>query len=205
MWQLWHRLKRRWSLSRLTNPRYRSLFNDDNWEIVSIDCETTSLKVREAELLSIAAVKLRANRILTSEALYLLVKPQQQPTHDNICVHGLRPVDVKQGLPPEEALYQLLDFIGGRALLGYYLEYDIAVLNRYLKPLIGIGLPNRRIELSGRYYDWQTQEHPNSNVDLRLNTLIDTLKAPALPRHNALNDAITTAMLYQALRWRRFG
>lgn len=204
MKQLWRRIRRHHELRHLKAPQYYTLFNDED-EIVSIDCETTSLNIREAELLSIAAVKIRDNRILTSDALYLLVKPQQAPAHDNIRIHGLRPVDVEQGLSPETALYRLLDFIGGRTLLGYYLEYDIAILNRYLKPLIGIELPNRRIELSGCYYDWQSREHPESYVDLRLDTLINTLQIPTLPRHNALNDAITAAMLYQALRWRHFG
>ncbi|UGA40846.1 hypothetical protein JOS77_26790 [Chromobacterium haemolyticum] len=53
-------------------------------ELVSLDCETTSLNPADAELLSIGAVKLRGNRILASEALYLLVRPEQAPQADNV-------------------------------------------------------------------------------------------------------------------------
>ena len=44
-------------------PPYRALFDQDDGQIVSIDCETTSLDVKQAELLAIAAVKIDVNRI----------------------------------------------------------------------------------------------------------------------------------------------
>ena len=45
---------RRWRMRGLREP-YRSLLDQDDGLLVSIDCETTSLNVKEAELLSIAA------------------------------------------------------------------------------------------------------------------------------------------------------
>ncbi|MCL6263911.1 3'-5' exonuclease [Craterilacuibacter sp. RT1T] len=198
-------LTRRWQKSRLTDPRYAGLFDAHPDEIVSVDCETTSLDVAEAELLSIGAVKIRGNRILSSESLYLLVRPEKRPDAGNVSVHGLRPRDVGEGMAPADAVFRLLDFIGGRPLVGYYLEYDMAILNKYVKGLIGCALPNRRIEISGRYYDYKLKQQPDSHVDLRLQTLVDDLKVPALPRHDALNDAITAGMLYLALKRRGFG
>ncbi|TDR73606.1 3'-5' exonuclease [Paludibacterium purpuratum] len=194
-----HTLMRPWHLHRLRDPAWRTLFEERGDEYVSLDCETTSLNVGEAELLSIGAVKLRGNRILTSEALYLLVRPQTPPEKPNIEVHGLRRCDVDQGLSAEEAVLRLLDFIGGRPLLGYYLEYDVAVLDKYVKPLIGCPLPQRQIEVSGCYYDYKLRQNPNSYVDLRLASLHAELGVPQLPRHDALNDAISVAMLYLAL------
>ena len=35
--------------------------------------------MREAELLSIGAVRIRGNRVLTSESFYMLVKPERLP------------------------------------------------------------------------------------------------------------------------------
>jgi DNA polymerase-3 subunit epsilon len=90
-------------------------------------------------------------------------------------------------------------------VLGYYLEFDVAVLNKYLRPLLGIGLPNRQIEISGRYYDYKLRQQPDGRIDLRLAALIDDLGIPTLPRHDALNKAITAAMLYLALKRRGFG
>ncbi|KJV33573.1 DNA polymerase III subunit epsilon [Aquitalea magnusonii] len=198
-------LKRQWQRRMLKDPRYASLFVDDTQEVVSVDCETTSLKVQEAELLSIGAVKLRGNRILSSQSFYVLVKPTRKLESRNISIHGLRPMDVSEGLDADDAVRQLLDFIGGRPLVGYYLEYDVAVLNKYVRGITGIGLPNRQIEVSGRYYDYKFKQNPGAYIDLRLAELIADLQVPALPRHDALNDAITAGMLYLALKQRGFG
>jgi len=185
----------------LQNP-YRSLQDEDDGALVSIDCETTSLKVREAEILSIAAVCIDGNRIRSKDAFYTLVKPQQAPDHENVRVHGLRPTDTSEGLPLQEALQQFLQFIGGRRLIGYYLEYDLAVLNKYLKPMLGTVLPNHEIEVSGHYYDWRFADYPGGHIDLRWDTIIKNLHLPLLPRHDAMNDAITAAMMYLALQSR---
>ncbi|MBM2884273.1 3'-5' exonuclease [Chromobacterium phragmitis] len=202
MLRQWHR---RWLLARLRDPAWRHLFDEHPEELVSLDCETTSLDVKQAELLSIGAVKLRGNRILSSESLYLLVKPQTLPQGDNIAIHGLRRRDLNEGMEAALAVRQLLDFIGGRPLLGYYLEYDVAVLNKYVKPLLGITLPQRQIEVSAGYYDYKFRQNPGAYIDLRLAELYRDLSIPAPPRHDALNDALGVAMLYQALRQRGFG
>lgn len=199
------RWRRRLAVRQLKDPAYRPLFEETPEEVVSLDCDTTSLDVGEAELLAIGAVRLRGNRIVASQALYLLVKPTTQPDHRNVSAHGLRPRDLSEGLEAEDAVRRLLDFIGGRPLLGYYLDYDIAVLDKYVRPLLGVGLPNRRIEVSGRYYDYKLRQQPNGNIDLRLATLIADLGIPALPRRDALDNAINAAMLYLALKRRGFG
>ncbi|HJU49894.1 MAG TPA: 3'-5' exonuclease [Pseudogulbenkiania sp.] len=199
------RWQRRLAVRQLKDPAYRRLFEETTDEVVSLACDTTSLDVAEAELLTIGVVRLRGNRIVTSEALHLLVKPSRPLARDNVGMHGLRPRDLSAGLDAEDAVRRLLDFIGGRPVLGYYLEFDVAVLDNYLRPLLGIGLPNRQIEISGRYYDYKLRQQPDGRIDLRLAALTDDLGVPALPRHDALNKAITAAMLYLALKRRGFG
>jgi DNA polymerase-3 subunit epsilon len=105
-------------------------------------------------------------------------------------------MDVSEGLDADDAVRQLLDFIGGRPLVGYYLEYDVAVLNKYVRGITGISLPNRQIEVSGRYYDYKFKQNPGAYIDLRLAELIADLQVPALPRHDALNDAITAGICF---------
>ena len=166
---------------------------------MSFDCEATSLDIKEAEILSIGAVIIRGNTIVSSSAFYVLVKPEGIMQASNIKVHGLRPKDVSNGIPAADAVRQLLDFIGGRPLVGYYLEYDIGLINKILKPLIGIGLPQRAIEVSRLYYDQELKNNPDGYVDLRLASMIEKLKFPDLPRHDALNDAINVALMYLTL------
>ena len=192
-------LKKTWAQRKLSDPQYAHLFDEHPDEFVSFDCETTSLNVKEAEILSIGAVKIRGNKVLTSDAFYVVVKPEGIMQASNVTVHGLRPKDVSGGIPVQDAVRQLLDFIGGRPLVGYYIEYDVALVNKFLKPMMGIKLPNRAIEVSGIYYDQELKNNPDGYVDLRMATIIDKLKFPDLPRHDALNDSINVALMYLAL------
>lgn len=192
-------LKKTWAQRKLSDPQYAHLFDEHPDEFVSFDCETTSLNVKEAEILSIGAVKIRDNKVLTSDAFYVVVKPEGIMQASNVKVHGLRPKDVSGGVPVQDAVRQLLDYIGGCPLVGYYLEYDMALVNKFLKPMMGIKLPNRAIEVSGIYYDQELKNNPDGYVDLRMATIIEKLKFPDLPRHDALNDAINVALMYLAL------
>ena len=197
-------VERVWRMRSLREP-YRALLDADDGQRVSIDCETTSLNIKEAELLSIAAVRIDGQRICTRQAFNALITPQHAPAGANVRVHGLRPCDFSNGLPLQEVLLEFLQFVRGRTLVGYYLQYDIAVLNKYLRPIMGAALPNRRIEVSGRYYDWRFAQYPGAYIDLRWETMVRNLGLPTLPRHDAMNDAITAAMMYLALQPRRYG
>ena len=116
-----------------------------------------------------------------------------------IPIHGLRQQDVAQGLTLHEALTQLLHFIGSRPIVGYYLEFDLAVINRQLKPWLGISLPNQGIEVSGLYYDKKVSAY-RPDVDLSLETMLTELDIPPLPRHNPLNDAVIAALIFLKLK-----
>jgi len=78
---------RRWRMRGLREP-YRSLLDQDDGLLVSIDCETTSLNVKEAELLSIAAVCIDGRRLCTRDAFYALITPQHAPDGQNVACTG---------------------------------------------------------------------------------------------------------------------
>lgn len=192
-------LRRQRALSALRQPDYRFLFAPPPaQEWISLDCETSSLDPKTAEILSIAAVPVRANRICRAEALHLTLRPEHDITPDSIVIHQLRQQDVADGLSVDDALPRLLRFIGSRPLLGYYLEFDLAVLNRQIRPRLGICLPNRAIEVSGLYYDRKVSAY-RPEVDLRLSSILQDLDLPDLPRHDPVNDAILAAMIFLKL------
>ena len=196
-------LSKNWNLKKLKDHQYEFLFNEHPEEFVSFDCETTSLNVKEGEIISIGAVKIRGNTVLTSESFYIVVKPEGKMTATNVTIHGLRPKDVSNGVPINEALERFLGFIGGRPLIGYYLEYDVAMINKYLKPMLGIKLPHKKIEVSKLYYDQEYRKNPhNGYIDLRMASIIKNLNFPDLPRHDALNDSINVALMYLTLKAR---
>jgi DNA polymerase III subunit epsilon len=186
---------------RLKYEHYAFLFEappDDEW--VCFDCETTGLNPKKAELLSIGAVKIKGTTILTSQKLELFIKPRSEINETSIKIHHLRHCDLEHGLPPQEAILRFLHFIGSRPLVGYYLEFDVAMINKYLKPLLGITLPNPQIEISGLYYDLkQNVLHP-VHVDLRFDAILADLNIPVLGKHDAFNDALMTAMIYVKMK-----
>ncbi|AZN37991.1 3'-5' exonuclease [Iodobacter ciconiae] len=198
-WSYWHRWRRSRSLA-LANPQFAYLWDEPcTDEYVSLDCEMSCLDPKQAEILSIAAIRIKGARIIVSEHLKLLVKPAGQIDPASIAVHGLRAQDVQNGMAIETALAELLHFIGPRPLVGYYLEFDLAVLNRLLKPLLGVALPNAAIEVSALFYDQMVTAH-RPDVDLSLSHILQTLNLPDLPRHDPLNDALLAAMVFLKLR-----
>ena len=197
---MFERFWREYERRRLKDEKYQMLYQEHPDELVSFDCETTSLNVKEAEIISIGAVKIRGNTVLTSDSFYVLVKPEGMMEATNVTIHGLRPKDLSDGVPVEEAIRQFLDFVGGRPLVGYYLEYDVAMVNKFMKPMLGIQLPQKQIEVSSIYYRQKMKEkYYDIYVDLRMAPMIKKLGIPDLPRHDALNDSINVALMYLAM------
>jgi DNA polymerase-3 subunit epsilon len=195
-------LRRSWWQRRLRDDRFVWLAGPDRTgELVSIDCETSGLDVASAELLSVAAIRIAGSRILTSERLELVVRPERPPDHGNVLIHQLRPIDVAGGVPIDEAIEQVLRFIGARPLVGYFLKFDVAMLNKYVRPRLGVPLPNRQIEVSGMYYDAKRRRLPlGSDIDLRFSSIRQDLGLPERAEHDAFNDALLTAMMYLRLK-----
>jgi len=185
----------------LKDENYAFLFEEpENDELVCFDCETTGLNPKKADILSIGAVLIRDNKVLTSQKLELFIKPPNVINEASIKVHYLRHVDLMNGLDANQAIMQFLRFIGGRPLVGYYLEFDVAMVNKYAQELLGIKLPNRQIEVSGVYYNKKQSAIPQGNIDLRFDTIMDDLDLPVLGKHDAFNDALMTAMMYIKLQ-----
>ncbi len=203
----WQQLRRQWLLYHLGAPEFAFMFEPpppDEW--VALDCETTGLDPRRDEIVSIGAVRIVGERILTSQRLELLLRPHKGVSADSVRIHRLRERDLAGGLSSDAAMRQLMHFIGSRPLVGYYLEFDVAMLNRLLWPMLGMGLPQPRIEVSQLYHDYKFRQLPpwqqqgNVTIDLRLDTLMRELGLPRRDAHDALNDAVMAALAFVKLR-----
>ncbi len=204
---LWQKLKREWLIYHLGDASFRFMFDPapaNEW--VALDCETTGLNTRTDEIISIGAVRIVGNRIMTSERLELLVRPERGISPESVRVHRLRERDVAQGLPIDEAMKQLMRFIGSRPLVGYFLQFDISMLNRAIWPILGQGLPQPKIEVSSLYYDYKYKQLDrirhldNDDIDLRFDTMMRDLDLPQREAHDALNDAVMAALAFIKLR-----
>ena len=200
-------LRRRLARARLREPDYRHLYEPDrSGELVALDCETTGIDPTRDEIIAVAAIPIRDNRLLTSQKLSLTIRPERAPTADTVKVHHLRPMDVAGGMAMADALPRILAFIGARPLVGYYIDFDLRMLNRYVVPALGAPLVNPLVEVSRMYYAHRYQRgRPDPTyaytgmIDLRFDTIRRDLDLPALPQHDAVNDAVLAGMMYLSL------
>lgn len=183
--------------SRLLDKNFEFLFEkDESSEVVVFDTETTGLDTKKDEIISIAAVKVRGNKIVASEKFVRSIKPTKEVAPESVRIHQIRSVDLKHFGQADNVMRDFLHFIGARKLVGYYLEFDVAMVNRYIKPMLGITLPNEQLDVSALYYDKKIKGVPQGNIDLKFDTIMQDLGLPFLGKHDALNDAVMTAMIY---------
>ena len=201
----YERLRREWLLFHLAEPEFAFMFDPeppDEW--VAIDCETTGLDVHRDQIVAIGAVRIAGNRLLTSQRLELLVRPERRLSRESVLVHMLRESDVAQGIDRVQAMRRLPMNSSSRPLVGYYLEFDVAMLNREIWPLLGVRLPQRKLEVSAMYYDYKNRHLPlqerDRMIDLRFATMMNDLGLPLREAHDALNDAVMAALAFVKLR-----
>jgi DNA polymerase-3 subunit epsilon len=199
---MWLAIKRRVDRYLLRDPAFRFLFDEPPPdEAVAIDCETTGLNLRQDDIVTVAAIPVRGSRIIASRAFKAMVRPEARMKAEAIKVHRLREGDVAGGSTMAEVLPELMRFVGSRPLVGYYLEFDVAMINKHARRLLGVELPNSRIEVSGLYYERKYGDAPPGvQVDLRFAAILADLGLPILEQHDAFSDALMTAMIYVALQ-----
>ena len=193
-------LQRLWWQYKLQNHPHHPLFSYYSGdELVSIDCETTSLNPNHAELVSIAAIKIKHNRVLTSQTIHLKLTPPQSLNSDSVKIHQLRHQDLTYGLSEKEALNQLIQFIGNRPIVGYHIHYDKKILDRACLRHFDHPLPNALVEVCHIYHHKLERLLPNAYYDLSIEAISRHLDLPQAERHDALEDAIAAALIYVRL------
>ncbi len=201
---------------KLKEPEFDFIFSEKvPGSYVCFDCETTGLDPKKDKIVSLSAIRIQGNQILTSQSLNLLIEQDSLITADSIVIHHIRNIDVVERasssarlVPERQALKEFLEFITGSTLVGYYLEFDIAMVNQVIKPWLGVNLPNRQIEVSTLYYDQMVRLTKRSgqqglqqpNIDLTFDKILHKLKLPNLGQHDAFSDALMTALIFVKLQ-----
>ncbi|MBO1928239.1 3'-5' exonuclease [Thiomicrorhabdus sp. 6S2-11] len=192
----------------LKDQDYAFLFAKEPDVFVCFDCETTGLNRKRDRIITLSAIKIIGNEIQTSQSLNLAIRQPVEISSESIEIHQIRNVDVvnNANLYADEmqAMHDFLHFIGGATLVGYYLDFDVAMVNRIIKPYLGIGLPNAQIEVSGMYREYALQKYKRSciepNIDLSFPVILEKLQIPSLGQHDAFNDALMTALIFVKLK-----
>ncbi|MCY9805241.1 3'-5' exonuclease [Vibrio scophthalmi] len=193
-------LQRRYWHYKLKGSPFQSYFGPVvKGEFVSLDCETTSLDPKRAELVTIAATKIVDNRIITSQPFEVRLRAPQSLDSGSVRIHRMRHKDLEDGLDEKQALLKLLEFIGNRPVVGYHIRYDKKILDIACRKQLGFPLPNPLIEVSQIYHDKLEQHLPNAYFDLSLDAICKHLDLPQQNKHDALQDAISAALVFVRL------
>ena len=186
---------------KLKDEKYSYLFDKPHTnEYVCFDCETTGLNPKIDDIVSIGAVIIKDNVIVSSKKFIKFIKPQTKLQSEAIKIHHIRECDLENAENIDDVIEEFLEFIGNRTLIGYFLEFDISMINKYLVPKLGIKLPNKAMEVSAIYHDYKIERIPQSNIDLRFDTIMEDLEIPTMGKHDAYNDAIMTALIFIKLK-----
>lgn len=158
-----------------------------------IDCETSGLDPRRDRLLSVGAIRVRADHIELGEAFSSRVCAPVASAANNILVHGIGG-DAQLSAPaPGEVLPQFARFIESHTPVAFHAWFDREILRRTMSPF-GVEVPRRWLDLEPLARALYPQN--------KLRTLDEWIRAfdiqPA-GRHDALLDALASAELLLVL------
>ncbi|MFA5918857.1 MAG: 3'-5' exonuclease [Candidatus Nanopelagicaceae bacterium] len=173
---------------------------DVDWREVdycAIDLETTGLDLHADEIVAIGTAQIHNGRIAAEENFYREVRPMESPSIQSMQVHGLRASDLIEALPMREVAPDLLSQMSGRVLIAHAAWMERAFLRRLFtatdfpksKSIIDTAALARAIG-----YATEGKGHEPS-----LEYLARRLHLPVYSPHNALGDALTTAVVFLAL------
>ena len=154
-------------------------------EFVVVDVETTGTDPKSADLVEIAAVKVKGGKI--TDRWSTLVNPGRAIVGNQM--HGIKDADVKKAPKPAEAAQQALKFIGASKIVGHSVGFDLG----FLETALGDGT---RFE-QGRYLDTLViarDGYPDLE-NYKLPTLANFFGIELTQAHRAGPDAEATANL----------
>jgi polyribonucleotide nucleotidyltransferase len=160
-------------------------------EFVVVDVETTGTDPKLADLVEVAAVRVKGGKV--TDRWSTLVNPGRPIVGHQM--HGLTDADVKGAASPAEAARQALDFVGDAPFVGHSVGFDIAFLE---EALAGAEGPRAGTRIApGAYLDTLTiarEGYPDLE-NYKLGTLATFFGVNLEPNHRALPDAEATAEL----------
>jgi DNA polymerase III subunit epsilon len=168
-------------------------------EIVSLDLETSSLDLKTAAILSIAAVPIRGRRILRSEVFERKVAGNAPVDREAVKYHRLRPVDVAEGSDAVDAAADLVAWLGDRPVIGYCTGFDCAMLDRVLREGGHKGFEPESFDVRDLYRRAIMRSNPEDSPPRALDEMLARLGVPLMGRHTARGDATAVAMAYLLL------
>ena len=168
-----------------------------NIDYCAIDVETTGLNLKDDEIISIGAVQIHKGRIKAENNYYREVLPSRLPSIPSVRIHGLRGIDLDSVAPINSVIPEFVVQVRGRVLIAHAAWIEYAFLKGHLR---GAGL-----SFSKKIMDTAVLARAlgyGAGINDRepsLESLARSRHLPVYAPHNALGDALTTAVVFLAL------
>ncbi|MTD37167.1 3'-5' exonuclease [Erwinia sp. CPCC 100877] len=171
--------------------------------LLVFDFETSGLNAEQDRIVSMGWVEVHQGIIALESARHLLLQASSDTDRPAVALHHIVPEMQQRGVSEATAFDQLWSAMAGKALVVHGAVMEREFICQYLRrgalpelPLIW--LDTLKIE----------QAFPTSRergpVSWRLSDLRRRYRLPEYPAHHALSDAIATAELFLAQRFRLF-
>jgi DNA polymerase-3 subunit epsilon len=177
-------------MSWLTSVITTALGQTGNPRWIVVDVESSGLDPNADRLLAIAAVAVQDGAVRYHDSFETVLKQEIKSSKANILLHGIGVRMQSMGLPPEQALAEFEQYVGGSPLLAFHAPFDERLLSRAGKRYLGHPLKGPWLDIM-----------PLAAVlcpEVRAQSLDEWLSHFSLgvaARHRAASDVIATAEL----------
>ena len=161
---------------------------------MAIDVETTGLDPRRDEVISFAGIPIEAARIVASESVHGLVRPQAASVGASTKIHGLRKEDLAGAARAPEALAPLAALMRGRIPVVHASWVERTFLKK-----AGCPLPRRIVDTALLWRLLSIERGERDPGTCSLSTIAAALGLPAHRPHTAEGDALTAAQVFLAM------
>lgn len=177
--------------TRQKGKRLREFIND----YTLIDIETTGGSLYYTEIIELAAIKVRNNKIIDS--FDSLVNPMEKIPLDIVSLTGITDEMVADAPALEDILQSFLNFIGDDIVIGHNINsYDLNIIYDKAEKLLGIAFSNDFIDtldLARCLCDFEPHNY-------KLQTICDVLGVVNNNAHRALSDVTANHECYQLMK-----
>lgn len=180
--------------------RFATADLDANWRSIdycAIDVETTGLDLKDDEIISIGAAQIHMGRVKNENNFYREIRPRRLPSLPSVRIHGLRGIDLEAAAPIESAIPDFVAQVGGRVLIAHAAWIEYAFLKRHLRGA-GLTFSKQMIDTAALARALGYAADINGR-EPSLESLARRIHLPIYAPHNALGDALTTAVVFLAL------
>lgn len=160
--------------------------------IVVVDVETSGLSLADDHLIAIGAVAIHAGRIVFADSFDVLLRQEQSSNKANILVHGIGGTAQRNGLPPEDALLEFLQYLDGAPLFAFHAAFDETMLRKAYRKFLGLDFRHGWADLAYLLPELFPQYASKCRA---LGDWLQRFSIVNDERHNALADALATAQL----------